>query len=352
MTKLSSLPFFNSKPWFENSNSIWMLTYFELHRNLNKHFFPHKLEPEFLKKLSEMLAQALISCPSLKKSKVFSASTLTPFEKQLLYEHYLPKKDFSQFRDSEMILLDPLGNSHITLNMEDHLHFSKLDAHDQLEETWNSLLKIENSLAKSLEFAYSPKFGFTTSDPRKCGTGLTVQTVLHLPALIHLEQLEEKIQKINPNFFEVSGFGGDVESALGDFILISNRQTLGHSEESILKNIRRVTLELILAEKTAREQLSGSDKTLLKDKIGKAFGVLRHSSKLSLSEALSLLSLCKLGLELDWLTGISVQEINVLLFTIRKSYLTLNLESSSKEELDKIRSQYIHQKIDLLTLKD
>jgi protein arginine kinase len=350
MSELLSIPFFTSKPWFENSNSIWMSSHFELHRNLDKHFFPHKLEPAFQKKLSLMLAQTLLSSPLLKRWKVFSMFNLNPMEKQLLYEYYFSKKDFVQFRDHELILIDPEGSSHISINMEDHLLFSKLDFNENLEETWTYLLKIESSLAKSLEFAFSPKFGFGTSDPNKCGTGLCIRTSLHLPALIHLGLLADKIQKANSNFFDLSGFGGDLVETLGDLIIISNRQTLGLSEETLLKNIRRLTLELFIAEKITREQLSKDQSILLKDKVGKGFGILKHATKLSLTEALSGLSLCKLGLEMDWLKGISIQEINRLFYTVRKSYLQLNFPDRPIDELDKVRAEHIHLKMKLMDL--
>lgn len=351
MDKLESLPFFKSKPWFANSNSIWMLTNFELHRNLKNHFFPHCLEAEFAEKLGEMMKQALLSCPLLKKSQAFQASSLNPHEKQLLYEYFLPRKAFIQLHSGETFILDNSGRSYMTLQFEDHLHFHKLDTEERLEETWTELLKLECHLSESLEFAYSPKFGFTTANHKLCGTGLIIQTFLHLPALIHLNKLNEVLQKANKTFFNIQGFGGSLESILGDLVLVSNRHTLGISEETLLKNIRRVTLELIMAEKSLRGQLTSQETQALKDLIGKAFGSLRHSSQLSLKESLSYLSLCKLGVELGWIKGITLEEINTLFFSVRKGFLSLYYPKVPEDELAKKRSDFLHKKIDLMTFE-
>ncbi|MCH9634083.1 MAG: Protein-arginine kinase [Chlamydiae bacterium] len=349
MVKLLELPFFKKKPWFLNANSIWMLTHFELHRNLKNHFFPNNLEIGLSEKLSEMMTQVLLSCPLVNKAVSFQANQLTPDEKQLLYEYFFSQKSFSQYHGAETFIIEPSGDSYTTINFEDHLHFHRLDTSENLEETWTELLKLECHLSENFEFAYSQKFGFATSNQNLCGTGLVIKTLLHLPALIHLGELQNKLQSTNRNFLNIEPFGGSFDLILGDLMFISNRQTLGVSEETLLKNIRRVTLEFSLAEKTLREHLTTNQEVLLKDKVGKAFGILRHSSKLLLNEALSQLSLCKLGIEMGWIKGLTIEEINSLFFSVRKGFLKLNNPQKTNLDFESLRSKYLHKKGDQMT---
>lgn len=348
MGKLCNLDLFKKKRWFENANTIWLFSTFELRRNLKTHFFPHKLEREFSEKLGEMLTGVILSLTPYKKGVVNTAKDLDPEDKQLLFEHYMPESDFSRYHGGEGFILDKTGKSYVTLNIEDHLKFHLIDTEESLEESWTKLLKLEASLSKSLEFAYSQKFGFCTSNHKKCGTGLVIRTFLHLPALSHLKELDEHLQKIHRPFFKIEGFGGNLSEPIGDLIILSNHHTLGLSEETLLKNIRRVTLELIMAEQKLREKMTEEQKSLLKDKVGKAFGALKHSSFLSIQEAYSELSLCKLGLEMDWLKGLTQNELNVLFFSMRKGYLSLI--APAEENLEKVRSEHIKSKIQSLEL--
>jgi len=137
---------------------------------------------------------------------------LNPDERQLLYEYFTPTKDYSAFHGSEGLIVEPKGHLHALINTEDHLILNFVDEKNHLEEAWHTLLSLENELSKEIEFAFSQKFGFLTSDLKKCGTGLEVSLILHLPALIHTDALEQQLEKMNFQVADITSFLGEHDS--------------------------------------------------------------------------------------------------------------------------------------------
>jgi protein arginine kinase len=96
----------------------------------------------------------------------------------------------------------------------------------------------------------------------------------------------------------VRGLFGEGSDANGSIFQISNQTTLGESEEAILKRLSSVLQSIIEHELNAREKLLEADAGKFFDKIGRAFGILQNSHMLSSGEAMNLLSLIRLGVDL------------------------------------------------------
>ncbi|MBQ3146015.1 MAG: hypothetical protein IJB90_05670 [Clostridia bacterium] len=92
----------------------------------------------------------------------------------------------------------------------------------------------------------------------------------------------------------------------GDIYQISNKQSLGISEEEIIKNLRIITDKIIEQERLARKILA-KKQIELEDKVYRAYGVLSNSRKLTSEECNILLSDVKLGTDM----GI-IKELNDL----------------------------------------
>ena len=92
----------------------------------------------------------------------------------------------------------------------------------------------------------------------------------------------------------------------GDIYQISNKQSLGISEEEIIKNLKVITDKIIEQERLARKILARKQ-IELEDKVYRAYGVLSNSRKLTSEECNILLSDVKLGTDM----GI-IKELNDL----------------------------------------
>ena len=79
--------------------------------------------------------------------------------------------------------------------------------------------------------------------------------------------------------------------------------------------------QLIRHEKNTRQQLLENDRFALLDFIGRSYGILRHSYKLSGQEALKSLSGVRLGVDLGLFNTLDTGKINELFIATGKAHL-------------------------------
>lgn len=344
----------NDSPWKNNANVIWLGSTLTLLRNLEKFNFPGKLATDKRKQIISLISRNLLDSDQLKKPKLIRAEDMPPIEKEFLVEHFLASQGFHQAYAGEAFVLDETGEFLAILNLRDHVLLEWIDAREDLENSWDRLGQIELGLTKSINFAFSPKFGFLTSDPTQCGTGLSMTIFLHLPALLNTNRLEEIVNKNKEDGVEQTGLQGDPNEVIGDIVAFHNSYSLGITEENILASLRTLATKLVVEEKSVRQHIKQSSEgevADVKDKVSRAYAILLHSYQIEAIEALQALSLVKMGLDLEWLKGTSQVALNQLLFDCRRAHLLCHYgQKISYEELPHRRAEFIHQALHGLEL--
>lgn len=308
-------------PWHDNENMIWLASTLTLRRNIEKCLFPAKLDQARKKQIFSTLSAAILKFSELEQPLCLLGSELSAIEKNFLFENYLILDGIHEAHEGEGFVIDATGHFIAELNLKDHLMMQITDSKGELEKSWDLLRKKENDLAQAFPFAFSEKFGYLTASPLHVGTGLSLNAYMHLPALILKGKLQEFRDHETTDGVCLTGLQGDPEDLIADIVVVRNRFTIGQTEEQILSGVRHFILKLIVAEKNSRNSIVQTCDKESKDKVSRALGLLKFSYKLEAVEALAALSLVKLGIELGWITGISVKEVNFLLFACRKAHL-------------------------------
>lgn len=332
-------------PWDHNKNSIWLASTVRLCRNIEKCKFPQKLEQERKNQILDITSKAALQAPAFDHPYLLKADELTAAEKEFLIEHFLLFEGFQEARQGSAFCIDSRGEIIVIFNLKEHIQIQCTDCSEDIEKAWTKAVEIEEQIAKSSTFAFSDKFGFLTAEPTHCGTGLLVSAYLHVPALIHKHTLTDHLEKEKSLGIISTGLQGSPDDLVGDIVMLRNMQTLGINEESIISGIRNTVLRLVVAEKDARSAIKNSSDPVFKDHISRAIGLIKHSYKLDAHEALSALSFIKLGCELGWVKGITIEEVNTLFFESRRSHLTYILkEDDQNTDIAVRRSEYLRTK--------
>lgn len=331
-----------------SSSNIWSATTLTLKRNLARFHFPSKMNSAEIEQSNALLKETL---RSLQELEFFDEKTLSPSDKELIYEHFLFLRGFQQNLSGSGLVIDPKGSLLGLFNGTNHLELRMLCPGGNTDAGWAQLLKVDAALGNKLDFAFSPNFGYLTSDPTGCGTALNVQAYLHLPALIHTNQLAQLLPKEEDELL-VMGLAGNLEELIGDLIILKNDYTLGMTEEAILQSIQTSSAKLVGAEKALRAKLKEKPDLAIKDLISKAYGLLIHAYQLEIKEALDYLSLMKLGLDLGLITGVTDQKMSELFFKCRRGHLShLFPELAEKtKELEHKRAEFLHKELQGLQL--
>lgn len=338
--------------WKTHSHPIWPATLMTLQRNLSKHPFPHKLTDIQSKQVVELIKQPLLHSPFLNTPQFLTSDELSPNDKQFTYDHFLLHQGLQQAEHPYGLIIDDTASFIAMINIEDHLTLHLIETHSNLYTAWHQLMQIENKLGSVLDYSFTPNFGYLTSAPAYCGTALTIQSYLHLPALIHMNLLKEVIENELDDALEIKGLEGTHVEFIGDLVILQNKQSLGIKEDAIIHEIQSAATKLILEEKKLRKQLKETPSALIKDKVSRAYGLLSHSYQLETKEAFSSLSLLKLGISLDWIQGIEENRIDDLFFNCRRSHLLLSQPQELKqEEYPHLRAQYLQEALKNIEVK-
>lgn len=338
-------------PWNENPNSIWLASTLLLNRNIESYNFPAKLSAEKRKQIVLLISKEINSLPHFDQPKLLKSEECSPLDKEFFVEHCLTNEGFIQASQGEAFIFDRHGQSILTLNIEDHLHFHYIDIKGELEKGLNAIGAVETQLGKIFSYAFSPRFGFLTSNPFGCGTGMMLSLFLQISGLIHGKKWSSIQEKLKDESIEITGLLGKPEEFVGDLIVVRNQYSLGVNEESIVSNLRGFASKVIIEENSAREQIKKTESAEIKDKVARAYGLLTHSYQIETLEALNEIALMKFGLEMGWIAGVTMTELNALFFTCRRAHLLRkHSQKISMEDVAHKRAELIHDTLKNITL--
>ena len=232
--------------------------------------------------------------------KYLELKDIDDITKMSLVEKNLISPEYAMHNEEGAILINDEENICIMVNDEDHLKIQVFSSGLELENTLNYAIELDQKIEEVLGYATSKKYGYLTSMPTNCGTGLKASVMVSLPAL-------EKTRNIDKVFYNLSNFGINILE-LNNAFEISNKRTLGITEEDIIQNIKVVTEKLIEQERNARKFLD-KDKISLEDTIYRSYGLLTNCRKITLEETEKLLSNVKIGTDLGILPELTDSKI-------------------------------------------
>lgn len=281
-----------------SKSAIVLMTRVRLARNLAGQSFPGWAKAGQRDEVLESCRRAVTDTSQMKRCFSVAIGDLTDLEKQILVERHLISRELSGAKTGAGVVISRDQMFSVMMNEEDHLRIQVLRSGFQLRKAWNAVNDFDSALEEKLDFAFSPELGYLTACPTNLGTGMRASAMMHLPALVISNQMEKIVRAVNQLGMVVRGLFGEGSDASGSIFQISNQTTLGESEEQIIKRLGSVLQSIVEHEGNAREKLLEADAGRLLDKIGRAYGILQNCHLLSSGEAMNLLSLIRLGIDL------------------------------------------------------
>lgn len=216
----------------------------------------------------------------------------------------------------------------------------------QLKEAWHAIDQFDSQLEKKLEYAFNPELGYLTACPTNLGTGIRVSAMLHLPALVLAEQINQIVQAVNKLGLAVRGLYGEGTEALGNIFQVSNQMTLGEVETDIVERLNKVLAQLIEHEENARASLLEKKPKMLFNHIGRAYGILANAHSISSKETMNLLSLMRLGVDLNLFPNTKIALVDELFIITQPAHLQKQFsEKLSAEERDLLRADMLRDRL-------
>jgi len=285
------------------------------------------VELEFMQEITSRLAQAR---ENGNDDGVLELADLSRVDRQILAERRLLTPETERLETGTGVVVSADEAVSVLINEEDHLRVQGLAPGLRPLELWQRLDKLDNKVAERLPLAYDSQLGFLTACPTNVGTGLRVSVMLQLPALVLTGHVEAVGRACNAIGLSVRGTFGEGTDFAGNLYQISNQYTLGTSEDMIVRGLHDTISAIIEQEQNARAALLSSDRTVLYQHVGAAYGVLRYSYRLNSADALAHLAALRLGVHLGMITGLTQDAVQDLMVRTQPGHL----QYDAGEELD------------------
>ncbi len=334
--------------WYLESgkeNDVIISTRVRIARNIKG--FPYKLkqskedEKALLSKIKEITPQIGYGLKFLELKDIDDLTKMTLVEKHLISPEFAMDD-----KRQTAILLNDEENICIMINEEDHIRLQVFSSGLAIEEAKNLAIEIENKIGKLLPYDYSEKYGFITSCPTNFGTGMRISIMAQLTALDKTGNIRKVLEVVQNLGMNIRGIYGEGSKTSANIYQISNKQTLGISEEQLAKNIKQITEKIIEQERLARKLL-GKNELELEDKVYRAYGILKYCRKISSSECEKILADVKLGTDFGILNELNDAKIKKMqLYTKPANLQKFIGKKQDAYERDISRANVIKQIID------
>jgi protein arginine kinase len=314
-------------------------------RNLANFPFLSRLAGEQRTAIIQEVGEAVKRSNFLKNACFLSSPELSELDRQFLLERHLVSRELFLEEGKSAVAVTPDEMVSLMVIEEDHLRLQVFQSGLSLVETWRIADEIDSELEKELDYAFDGTLGYLTACPTNLGTGIRASCMLHLPSLVLTKQVHKVLQALSKLNLAVRGLYGEGTQASGNFFQFSNQITLGQPEDEIISNLEGVIRQVITHEREAREYLKKKRKGKMEDQIWRALAALKAARLMSSSEAIQLLSLVQVGIDVGVLEGqITHTDLNQLFLLIQPAHLQkMNGKELSATERDARRASRIRE---------
>src|SRR2546428_8272849 len=313
-----------SSPWLSGEGphaEMVLSTRIRLARNLHSVPFTHRARDEQLQGVLMSVAAAALRSKAFAEGTLLRMNEMSGVERQILVERHLVSHELGDGARPRGILIAADERLSLMINEEDHLRLQSIAPGFQLGEAWAVADAADDELDQSLDFAFSEEIGYLTSCPTNAGTGLRASVLIHLPALVLLEEIQKVLKSIMQVGLNVRGLYGEHSEVMGNLFQISNQTTLGRSERDSIESLERVTRQIIETEERARERMIRDARVQIEDKVWRAYGTLRYCRSIHSREVINLCSAVRLGVALGMPGLCPLHVLNQLLVLTQPAHL-------------------------------
>lgn len=320
----------------EQSNIV-LSTRVRFARNIEEFPFPSRLDIQGKNKVNELVKSAVFANDSDSRFSYLEMKDLSRLQAVSLAERHLVSPEFASCKEGTALIMSEDESISIMLCEEDHIRLQVMKPGLALEQAYEIADKIDSVLDEKLRYAFDERIGYMTSCPTNLGTAMRASVYLHLPALSACGQISALANTVSKLGISISGAYGSRHQPMGDIYQVSNRITLGITEETAIANLKSIVLQLINQEKNAAEREIRNP--AIEDKIYRSLGVLENARLISTNEFMELISYVRFGAA-NGILDIPVEKINALITDVQPATISVtgeNIDSITARDAERAK---------------
>lgn len=315
-------------------SDIVLLSTVSLYRNVRGYNFERKSDDKKKEELLKFLKDGVDATDKFRD--MIDLNELDIDEKEFLWERLLITEWELKDGQYTSVAVNNKQNKVVVMNSREHLCVTSIASGFDILESYKEVDGIDDLLSEEFQFIFDEKLGFLTSTIDRVGTGLEIDILIHLPALVITGQVSDLIEELEDEHYLMEGTfrnGGGIE---GSFFSIKNQYTLGRTEKEIIGDMEERIKKAIKKEIDAREYLMENARYETEDKIWRSYGILTNARFLNFEDFLNLSSAVRLGVGMGILKGISIESLNRLLINLQPGHIKISEEDDIDEREENI----------------
>lgn len=321
-------------------------TRISLARNLEGYKFPLSAGAEDLEDVLNMIADTAADSIARTNGDFYDLRRLTNAARSVLIERRIISPELARAERPAGAVALRGEESSIMINGDDHLLFQSVVSGMEIDDVWKKMGRLYRGLSSSFNYAQSDKMGFLTSSPTNVGTGLRVSFTCHLTGLVLTKRLDKVLESIFPAGIDIQGLFEHGGSSISNIFRISNQATLGLTEDEITRRAASVMENVLQAEREARSKIQAENYLVAQDYVLRTFAILTSARLLGADESFGFLAALRFGLNMGWISGLSLYEINKLMLRAQPGHLAALMTGEPSDiEKDKFRADFIRQEL-------
>lgn len=331
--------------WYEKSgpeSDVVISTSIRLIRNLCEYPFPARMNRTSRASLIDKVRKAASELDGEipYEFAYTDMESISRTEAVSLVERRLSTPDFVADSKGRGILISRNESVSIMLNEENHLQMQIQTSGLNLEGAYRTIDALDTLLDKRLHFAFDKNLGYLTQNPVNLGTGMCASLVLHLPALKEggaVSRISASLSKLGLVLCGLNSMGSEPTGAVYQ---LSNRVTLGLSEQEAIFNLRNIAMQIISQERSARADLAGNIE--VQDIVCRSLGILENARIINFNEFMNLISNIRFGISIELIKNIEYDKIDKLMIEVQPATLLLfSGKQLTTDERHLLRAQII-----------
>lgn len=333
--------------WFEtkgNDSDIVISSRIRLARNLKDVKFPGLMKSDEANRVIESVSAAVSASnePALRALSYTDLSEKSDLEKMVLVEQHMISAEFAASSVPRGVFTDPEKMISIMVNEEDHLRMQSIVSGYDLQKAYDIINIVDNEIEKTVDYAFSEKYGYLTKCPTNAGTGMRASVMLQLPGLSISNNINNMLAAVNKLGVTVRGMYGEGSKAKAYIYQVSNQFTLGVGEEETIQKLKNVVDMLIEKERQICRTLYENNENAYKDKVSRSYGILRSAYVMTSDEFMELLPYVRMGVNMNIIDGVSIEDINRMLVEMQPAHIARTItEKTNAKERDEKRAEIL-----------
>ncbi len=274
-------------------------------------------------------------------------SALSSVEAYALVEKHYISPNFAKKRRPHALLKNKKQNVSVMVCEEDHIRLQCILPGLSLDEAYRTSCVYDEMLDEKLNIAFDSELGYLTHCPTNLGLGMRASVMLFLPALTMTRSIERLSVQLSNLGLVIRGMYGEGSEPDGCLYQISNRVTMGVTEEDTIKKLNDIVMQICEKERAARNNIKSDSYSALADRVGRSYGILKYARIISSKEFMRLFSDVRLGIALGITEGLTYEKMGEIMIGVLPANLILRNggKNISDSERDILRADYIRKEL-------